>query len=133
MSTIKKLLLVAMACVFVLALVACKKDENNTTTTPTVAPTSGETTPTPTEVPPRNLNGLAVVVGDWWSGDNWQLPSSTSAEELNSEYQRELMAKHNYTITRKSICGWGDQVEQGCCREYDGWRRYLRFRNRYRA
>ncbi len=111
MSTIKKLLLVAMACVFVLALVACKKDENNTTATPTVAPTSGETTPTPTEVPARNLNGLAVVVGDWWSGDNWQLPSSTSAEELNSEYQRELMAKHNYTITRKSICGWSDQAE----------------------
>ena len=40
MSTIKKMLLVVTACVFVLALAACGPDKNNTTTT----------TPTPTTV-----------------------------------------------------------------------------------
>ena len=111
MSTIKKMLLVLVACVCCLAVVACGDDKNNTTDATPTTPATTDATPTPTEKPVRNLNGLAVVVGDWWSGDNWQLPSSTSAEELNSEYQKSLMTKHNYTITRKTICGWSDQAE----------------------
>ena len=111
MSTIKKLLLVAMACVFCFALVACGDDKNNTTPTNPPTPTTEAGTPTPTPEPARNLGGLAVVVGDWWSGDNWQFPSSTTTEEINSQYQQDMMKKHNYSITRKTICGWSDQAE----------------------
>ena len=111
MSTIKKMLLVVTACVFVLALAACGPDKNNTTTTTPTPTTVAAATATPTPVPDRDLKGLAVVVGDWWSGDDWQFPTSSTADELNSEYQHEMMKKYNYTITRKTICGWGDQAE----------------------
>ena len=98
MSTIKKMLLVVTACVFVLALAACGDKKNNTTTTTTPTPTTvAAATATPTPVPDRDLKGLAVVVGDWWSGDDWQFPTSSTADELNSEYQHEMMKKYNYT------------------------------------
>ena len=115
MSTIKKLLLVAMACAFCLALVACG-DENNTTpaaatNTPTTAQQPNDATPTPTEAPARDLGGLAVIVGDWWSGDNWEFARGTTADELTADWQAEMQKKHNYTIKRQTICGWGDQAE----------------------
>lgn len=120
MSTIKKMLLVVAACVVCFALVACK-EENNTTNN-TTTPTKGETaatptpdagtnvTPTPTEVL-RDLKNLEVIVGDWWSGDDWKLPDTTAVEEANKEYQEAMMDKYHYTIKRKGICGWNDQGE----------------------
>ena len=114
MSTIKKLLLVAMACAFCLALVACGDEKNNTTPAATNTPTQAATnqdTPTPTPEPARDLGGLAVVVGDWWSGDDWHFARGTTADELTADWQEEMQKKHNYTITRKTICGWGDQAE----------------------
>jgi len=129
MSTIKKLLLVAMACVLCFVLVACgddNKTENNTTdnkknetvkATDTPTPTQGEkqpeatATPTLTPIPDRDLKGLAVVVGDWWSGDSWEFPRNNAAEEKTADWQEEMMEKYHYTIKRATICGWGDQAE----------------------
>ena len=140
MSTIKKLLLVAMVLVACLAFAACEKDDdkkNDTkaTATPTTAaaqqdtpkptdpvaetptPTTAEATPeptkapTPTPYPDRDLGGYAVVIGDWWSGDEWTFPTNTAIEETNAAFQEDMMEKYHYSVKRATICGWGDQAE----------------------
>lgn len=59
----------------------------------------------------RDLKGLAVIVGDWWSGDEWEFPYNSAAEEWNREWQEEMMSKHAYSIRRKTIYGWSEQAE----------------------
>lgn len=63
------------------------------------------------EEPPRDLNGLQVIIGDWWSGDNWEFPRNNVNQEITADWQEEMMQKHHYTVTRKTVYGWGDQAE----------------------
>lgn len=123
MSTIKKVLLVVLACVVCLSLVACKKSDenktddkkNNTTTAPTNTPEptkGGETTPEPTDVPveKNDFGGASVILADWWSPENWKDPTN-SIDEAFWDWQNQLMADNNYTFDRKKCYEWGEVQE----------------------
>lgn len=113
MKNAKKLILVLAVAVFALACAACGKKENDPTPTPTQAATN---TPTPTEdvkptEPPRDLKGLEVVLGDWWSGEDWN-KANNAYEEAYYEMLNDSMKNHNYTFTRKNLGGWGPEYTE---------------------
>ena len=62
-----------------------------------------------------DLGGQTITIGDWWSGDGdsyWDTYFSSSDEqEEYKQYQLSMMEEHNYTLTRKSVYGWGDEAE----------------------
>ena len=64
-----------------------------------------------------DLGGQTITIGDWWSGegfDYWDTYFSSSDEqEEYKQYQLSMMEEHNYTLTRKSVYGWGDEAEVG--------------------
>ena len=141
MSTIKKLLLVALACIVVMALAACgknntndsKKDPTATPTQPAAQPGDPTATPTP-DVPARDLKGLEVIISDWWSKADFNVPKN-EADEKFWEWHNAQMTKYNYKIIRHgdgktstgeeapefaSGYGWGDQSEKNLLAITDG-------------
>ena len=140
MSTIKKLLLVAVVCVLCLGFAACTKDnKTNETPTPTTPANSAEATATPTKAPDRNLNGLEIIISDWWSKTDFDVPKN-EADEKFWEWHHSQEKKYNYHIVRHgdgksstqasdddtintamaSGYGWGDQSEKNLLAITDG-------------
>ena len=146
MSTIKKLLLVALACIVVMGLAACGKNTtNDSPKDPTATPTQDATkpaepsaTPTP-DVPARDLKGLKVIISDWWTKVDYNVPKNESDEKF-WEWHNAQMKKYNYQIIRKgdgklstqaaddntineefaSGYGWADQSEKNLLAITDG-------------
>lgn len=118
MKNLKKfsfiLLLFAVA---VFGLTACKKNDKETAnpeSTPTPAAeerTEEETpSPTPTPEPPRDLGGIEITFGDWWTTDVVTEPA-TVKEEDTLKYREELQKKHNFKYTQKNIGTWAEYQE----------------------
>lgn len=116
MKKFKKLMgLVLVGAMLTASFAACgTKNKDTSTTTPTavVEPTKeAVATPEPTEVPEvvRDLDGLNIVVGNWWEGEPAE-PSTTYEEDL-AAYREMIQKKYNFTITAKNIGGWGEIQE----------------------
>lgn len=57
--------------------------------------------------PVRDLGGMNIVIGDWYSNnwaDDW--PYSEEMEALQT-YRNAMMKKYNFTITQKAVSDWG--------------------------
>lgn len=57
--------------------------------------------------PVRDLGGMNIVVGDWYSNnwtDDW--PYNEEMEALQT-YRNAMMKKYNFTITQKAVSDWG--------------------------
>ncbi len=114
MSKMKKLVLLFMVMVLALAFVACGEEETpaDNKTTPTTSAGGNQATPT-TGAPEdtRDLKGLEVVIADWWTADDYNVPKTTYEEEYWA-FQDEMMKAHNYTIVRKNVATWSEMTEQ---------------------
>lgn len=130
MSTIKKMLLVAVVCMALLGLAACTtknetKNDTPATNTPTTAAAADPTaTPTP-DVPDRDLKSLEVVISNWWEKADYNVPQN-EADESFWNWQNSQMKKYNYKLTLKgegkkrdgtevpelaSGYGWSDEAQ----------------------
>ncbi len=116
MKNFKKLLTVLLMLLMVTSLSACggkKEDEtaDKTDATPTTAPeatAAPEATPTPE--PPRDLGGINITVGDWWSTSE-AVPPATQKEEDTLAYREKLQEDHNFTLTQTNLGSWGEYQE----------------------
>ncbi|HKL80748.1 MAG TPA: extracellular solute-binding protein [Mobilitalea sp.] len=76
---------------------------------PTKAPEEVPATPTPTEAP-KDLGGMTITVGDWWTPDKVSEPKNTKEEDTLA-YREECMEKYNYTLTRGNVGTWMEYQE----------------------
>lgn len=113
MSKMRKIALLLMVMVLAMAFVACGDEEEpaGTGATPTTAAGTPTTAPTDGPVDDRDLGGLEVVIADWWSGEDYNVPKTTYEEEYWA-FQEDMMKTHNYTIVRKNVAGWSEMTEQ---------------------
>jgi hypothetical protein len=59
--------------------------------------------------PPRNLGGINIVIGNWWSDyDTDTFEPTTRGETERLDYRRYLENKHNFRIREERMGGWGD-------------------------
>jgi len=99
---------------------ACSKKDEPVDTGSPAAPTTvpaakedgeeEEITPTPTEEPARDLKGINIVIGDWWTTDPNPEPK-TKMEEDTLRYREEIMEKYNFTITRQNLGTFNEYQE----------------------
>ncbi len=114
----KKLLVLLLAVAMMISLLtACGGKKAEDAVTPTTAPTQapaqeGEkatATPTPTETP-RDLGGITITIGDWWTTDPNPAPKDTREEDTLA-YREEFQEKYNFTITRANLGSWMEYQE----------------------
>lgn len=72
-------------------------------------------TPTPEPVVPpteevRDLGGLQIIIGDWYSPETPSEPT-TSEEIARQKYREEMMEKYNFTIKQVKVASWGEMVD----------------------
>ncbi len=111
----KRLALLLMLTIVVASFAACgekKTDDAKTEATPTTAPAAEEATPeaTPTPELARNLNGIAITVGDWWSTGE-ETEATTQKEEDQRAYRAQIQTDHNFTLEQVSLGGWAEYAE----------------------
>lgn len=104
-----------MLAMVVTSFTACgaKKAEDAGTdaSTPTTAPVATEgPVATPTIAPPRNLNGVAITVGDWWSTGE-VVEAATQKEEDQRAYRAQLQTDHNFTLEQVNLGTWSEYAE----------------------
>ncbi len=121
MSKMKKItVLLSLLAVAVLLLAACGKAEETGGDNPTPTTAAAEATkapeatatpsPTPTPEPPRDLGGIEILVGDWWSTDQETEPQTTKEEDTLA-YREELQANHNFTLKQVNLGAWTEYQE----------------------
>lgn len=54
----------------------------------------------------RDLGGLHVVIGDWYSVSNQE--AVTEEQKAQEKYRQEMMEKYNFTVEQKYIANWDD-------------------------
>lgn len=111
-------LLLAVA-MMVAMLTACGSKNTEEVAGPTAAPTQAPSTeekeaeatatPTPTEAP-RDLGGMTITIGDWWTTDPNPEPKD-QREEDTLAYREEFQEKYNFTITRANLGSWMEYQE----------------------
>ena len=111
-------LLLAVA-MMVAMLTACGSKNTEAVAGPTAAPTQAPSTeekeaeatatPTPTEAP-RDLDGMTITIGDWWTTDPNPEPKD-QREEDTLAYREEFQEKYNFTITRANLGSWMEYQE----------------------
>lgn len=74
--------------------------------TPTPAVTSG-TVPMPTGIPERDLGGIEIIIGDWYSMEGEAVPVNMY-EDQTAKYRQQLFEKYNFTVDKKTVAGWGE-------------------------
>ncbi len=116
MKKLSTLLLMLILAVFVFtACKSAKETGGDDTTSPTKAPEvtdepDATPSPTPTPEPPRDLGGIDVVVGDWWSTGEVAEPQTTKEEDTLA-YREELQANHKFTLTQTNLGAWAEYQE----------------------
>ncbi|MBH1939538.1 extracellular solute-binding protein [Mobilitalea sibirica] len=121
MSKMKKIsafLLLLVMTVFILAACSRGEEEANKTATPTPEaessqeedPEEAAPTATPTPEPPRDLGGIEITVGDWWSTGEVAEPA-TQRDEDTLLYREDLQAKHNFKLSQVNIGAWAEYQE----------------------
>jgi ABC-type glycerol-3-phosphate transport system substrate-binding protein len=121
MIKLKKLFAVLLVLsVVVVGFAACsggeKEDEEVSApeATPTTAPVEKEpdATPTPTPEPtqpPRDLGGIEIIVGDWWTTGEEKI--ETQKQEDQKAYRDQIQAEHNFKLTQKQLGVWAEFLE----------------------
>jgi len=129
-KSFKKLLSVMLVLALSVSLLsACGKKEtdnsepassNNTSSestntgggsTTTDTATKDESTPTPEpEEEVRNLEGMEIIIGDWWSPQEAPEPKNQKEEDTLA-YRNSFMEKYNFTIKQIGISDWGGMQE----------------------
>lgn len=79
------------------------------TPTPKTTPTPGMT-PVATQVPDRDLQGLQMIIGDWYSMEGETYPTNIY-EDRTAKYREEIFAKYNFTVDKKRVAGWGSMED----------------------
>ncbi len=108
----------SLATALCVALAGCteKNPEPETTPTPvtvqetqcataTPAPTA---VPGPTEIPYRDLGGMEIIIGDFFTPEE---PASVGMRDPIDVYRDEMMEKYNFCLKRKTVAGWGEIEE----------------------
>ncbi len=90
-----------------------KKEEETAVPEVTVAPTATETpqataTPSPTP-PPRDLGGIEIIVGDWFTTGDQKI--TTTKQEDQKAYRDQIQADHNFKLTQTNLGAWGEYAE----------------------
>jgi len=79
--------------------------------TPRITPTPKITqTPVATQIPDRDLGGLQMVIGDWYSIEGEMCPTNVY-EETTEKYRQEIFEKYNFTVDKKTVAGWGEMED----------------------
>ena len=114
----KKLLALLLAIAMMITmLAACGGNKTEKAAEPTAAPTQAPVkeeekataTPTPTEIP-KDLGGITITIGDWWTTDPNPEPRDTREEDTLA-YRQEFQEKYNFTITRANLGSWMEYQE----------------------
>lgn len=96
------------------SLIGCGPKETVSEATPSATPEAtvqAEATPEATpEEPARDLGGMEIIIGDWWSSGEETAPT-TAEEEATQEYRKMIQEKYNFTIKQVGLTGWGEYQE----------------------
>lgn len=65
---------------------------------------------TETEAPERDLGGMEIIIGDWWSTGVEEEPATAMAE-ATQEYRQMIQEKYNFTIKQISIGDYASHQE----------------------
>ena len=123
MRNLWKYLLGVVLLAFVLVMSACNNNDDPpeandpVVTQPTDAPADnnepGGDDPAPpvaTE-PPRDLGGIVITVGNWFSNEcteTFDFAGASITERMLWEHRAYLEEKHNFRIINRRMAGWGD-------------------------
>lgn len=77
--------------------------------TPAPTPTPGSI-PMPTGIPDRDLGGMEIIIGDWYSEEGDPYPKNIY-EEKTAQYRQEVFAKYNFTADKRAVAEWGSMEE----------------------
>ena len=127
----KKIAIVALSAMLVLALAGCDK-KGGSSKAALDAAANGDYSKLKVQKDPAtkkayDFGGLEVVVYDWWSGDN-PLPPANKAAEDQLAYRTYLEDTYNFKCKQISISGWGDlpaEVANYCITGGDDARIYI--------
>ncbi|NLO10666.1 MAG: extracellular solute-binding protein [Clostridiales bacterium] len=72
------------------------------------ATTEPEATPTPEPI--RDLGGINIIVGDWWTTDGPADPK-TQKEADTLAYREKLQEDHNFTLTQTNLSSYNEYKE----------------------
>lgn len=104
-----------LAAVLCVALTGCGKKNPEPETTPipeqeyvTICATATPAPPTPTEVPYRDLGGMELLIGDFFTPEE---PASGGMRDPIDVYRDEMMEKYNFKLSRRTVAGWGEMEE----------------------
>jgi len=65
----------------------------------------------PTETP-RDLGGVSIILGDWWTDNNAaEQPAQNLHEEQLRAYRAQIQKDYNFTIKQTGLSGWGEYEE----------------------
>lgn len=118
MRKFQKVAAVALSSAMVVSgVAACSSSDGKETTKaqegteaqkPTEGSSQGDTTPevTTTEAPKRDLGGMSIVIGDWWTNPDAAVEEN-DYNQATQDYRDQIQKDNNFTIVRKSIGGWG--------------------------
>lgn len=62
------------------------------------------------EEPARDLGGMEIIIGDWWSSGEETAPT-TAQEEATQEYRKMIQEKYNFKIKQVGLGGYGEHQE----------------------
>jgi len=106
----KKIVCAALAMLMVVANVSAAKKKSGKAADPykgikkQVNPDTGKV---------WNLDGIDVILADWWSGDDWEsMPASGPAEEANRAWHHWTQETYNYKMIQKQLTGSWDSHPQ---------------------
>ena len=106
----KKIALLAMSAMCVLALAGCNKSKGPSAAALKAAE-NGDYSKLPVAKDPAtkkayDFGGLAITIYDWWS--NPDAPAASKAEEDQRAYRKYLEETYNFTLIQDNLnAGWG--------------------------
>jgi len=93
-------LVVALVCVATLFTVCSRSSSSNTASSARAEETL------------RNLGGIHVIIGNWWSDYNVEtnVPTNDNAQRT-LEWRTRVLKEHNFTMEEKNIASWGETAQ----------------------
>jgi ABC-type glycerol-3-phosphate transport system substrate-binding protein len=103
--------ILAVACIS--SFVGCSQKASNSSSSSSAESSSSSaetTTASSSEEEARDLGGMEIIVGDWWSSGEESAPQNAK-DEATQEYRKEIQEKYNFKIKQVAISDWGGMQE----------------------
>mgnify|MGYP000918282448 CR=1 FL=1 len=110
----KRLIASILAATCISSFVGCSQKAVDSSSSSSSAESSSSseetTTASSSEEEARDLGGMEIVIGDWWSSGEESAPQNAK-DEATQEYRKMIQEKYNFKIKQVAISDWGGMQE----------------------